>query len=102
MKKVIVVSKTHLDLGFTDFASRIKRKYIEEYIPGAISLAEQLNQNGSKKIHMDHRLMDSERGAFKGRLYAAGTPEKSYCAGKHCAACHAVYNAHGTAGQRHA
>lgn len=50
MKKVIVVSKTHLDLGFTDFASRIKRKYIEEYIPGAISLAEQLNQNGSKKF----------------------------------------------------
>ena len=28
MKKVIVVSKTHLDLGFTDYAENIKEKYI--------------------------------------------------------------------------
>lgn len=50
MKKVIVVSKTHLDLGFTDFASKIKSKYINEYIPGAVKLAEELNANGSKKF----------------------------------------------------
>ena len=34
MKKVIVVSKTHLDLGFTDYAANIKKKYINDYIPG--------------------------------------------------------------------
>ena len=31
MKKVYVVSKTHLDLGFTDYAENIHRKYIDEY-----------------------------------------------------------------------
>ncbi len=50
MKKVIVVSKTHLDLGFTDFASKIKSKYIHEYIPGAIKLAQELNTPESKKF----------------------------------------------------
>lgn len=50
MKRVIVVSKTHLDLGFTDFASKIKKKYIEEYIPAAIELAEKLNKNGEKRF----------------------------------------------------
>ena len=50
MKKVIVVSKTHLDLGFTDFASVIKKKYIENYIPQAVELAEKLNKNGEKKF----------------------------------------------------
>lgn len=27
MQKVIVVSKTHLDLGFTDYAEHIYKKY---------------------------------------------------------------------------
>lgn len=43
MKKVFVVSKTHLDLGFTDYAENIRRKYIEEFIPQAISLANTVN-----------------------------------------------------------
>lgn len=43
MKKVIVVSKTHLDLGFTDYAENIRRKYLEEFIPGAIELAKTVN-----------------------------------------------------------
>lgn len=50
MKKVIVVSKTHLDLGFTDFAYEIKKKYINEYIPGAIELAKALNKDGHKRF----------------------------------------------------
>lgn len=47
MKKVIVVSKTHLDLGFTDYAESIRQKYINKFIPEAIALAEQVN--GDKK-----------------------------------------------------
>lgn len=43
MKKIIVVSKTHLDLGFTDYAENIKKQYINSFIPGAISLARQVN-----------------------------------------------------------
>ena len=43
MKKLFVVSKTHLDLGFTDFACKIKKQYIDSFIPGAVNLAAQVN-----------------------------------------------------------
>ena len=48
MKKVFVVSKTHLDLGFTDYAENIRRKYIDTFIPEAIDLAERVNKDGKK------------------------------------------------------
>ena len=48
MKKVIVVSKTHLDLGFTDYAENIKQKYIHSFIPDAIDLAERVNTKEKK------------------------------------------------------
>ena len=48
MKKVIVVSKTHLDLGFTDYAENIRQKYIDTFIPEAIDLAESVNKDGKK------------------------------------------------------
>ena len=48
MKKVIVVSKTHLDLGFTDYAENIRQKYIDTFIPEAIELAEKVNKDGKK------------------------------------------------------
>lgn len=48
MKKVIVVSKTHLDLGFTDYAESIRRKYIDIFIPEAIDLAERVNTDAKK------------------------------------------------------
>ena len=48
MKKVIVVSKTHLDLGFTDYAENIRQKYIDTFIPEAIDLAEKVNKDGRK------------------------------------------------------
>lgn len=50
MKKVIVVSKTHLDLGFTDYAENIRRKYIDEFIPQAIALADKVNTKTSKSF----------------------------------------------------
>ena len=50
MKKIFVVSKTHLDLGFTDYAQNIHRKYIDDYIPSAVSLAEKVNTNGKKQF----------------------------------------------------
>lgn len=48
MKKVIVVSKTHLDLGFTDYAGSIRQKYIDTFIPEAIDLAEKVNTESEK------------------------------------------------------
>lgn len=48
MKKVFVVSKTHLDLGFTDYAENIRQKYINTFIPSAINLAKQVNSDKKK------------------------------------------------------
>lgn len=50
MKKLIIVSKTHLDLGFTDYADNIKKKYLENYIPQAIDTAYKLNKDGKKRF----------------------------------------------------
>ncbi|MDD6603259.1 MAG: DUF5054 domain-containing protein [Eubacteriales bacterium] len=50
MKKVIVVSKTHLDLGFTDYAENIRRRYIDSFIPSAIELAEKVNTDKNKSF----------------------------------------------------
>lgn len=50
MKKVFVVSKTHLDLGFTDYAETIRKKYIDTFIPSAVELAAQVNINGQKRF----------------------------------------------------
>ena len=48
MKKVFVVSKTHLDLGFTDYAENIRQKYINTFIPSAINLASNVNTDNKK------------------------------------------------------
>jgi hypothetical protein len=39
VREVGVVFKTHLDLGFTDLADAIVRRYLSEYIPAALELA---------------------------------------------------------------
>lgn len=50
MKKIIVVSKTHLDLGFTDYSENIKEKYINSFIPSAIELAGKVNTENKKNF----------------------------------------------------
>ena len=65
MKKIHVVSKTHLDLGFTDYAENIRRKYIDEYIPSAALLAEKVNTKDSKRFIWTTGLMDNQR-SFEG------------------------------------
>ncbi|MCD7774038.1 MAG: DUF5054 domain-containing protein [Clostridiales bacterium] len=50
MKKIIVVSKTHMDLGFTDYAENIKRMYIESFIPDAVKLADNINTSDKKSF----------------------------------------------------
>lgn len=44
--KVIVLFKTHLDIGFTDFSANVVRKYNEIYIPQAIRVAEEIARSG--------------------------------------------------------
>jgi len=41
IKKIIVVFKTHLDIGFTDFAETVIEKYNQEFIPSAIATGEE-------------------------------------------------------------
>ncbi len=41
-KEVLVLFKTHLDIGFTDYAKSIVEKYINEFIPAAIRVGYEL------------------------------------------------------------
>lgn len=47
VKKVYVIFKTHLDVGFTDLSSVVTDRYITEFIPKAIDVAEELEADGS-------------------------------------------------------
>ena len=50
MKKILVLYKTHLDIGFTDFSKNIIDLYLTQYIPNAINTAIALNDGGEKKF----------------------------------------------------
>lgn len=49
IKKVHVVFKTHLDIGFTDLAKNVVDQYINDFIPKAIDLAEELDDKGEEE-----------------------------------------------------
>lgn len=49
-EKVYVVSKTHLDLGYTDLAEKVLERYICEYIPKAIEIAEEVNRESRRFV----------------------------------------------------
>ncbi|MEI7731861.1 MAG: DUF5054 domain-containing protein [Verrucomicrobiota bacterium] len=44
VEKVLVIFKTHLDLGFTDLASAVIKTYVEQFIPRVLSLREQIER----------------------------------------------------------
>lgn len=50
MKKIYVVSKTHLDLGYTDYASTVEKKYAEDFFPAAIQLGKKLNTDKKRFV----------------------------------------------------
>ncbi|MCR5753228.1 MAG: DUF5054 domain-containing protein [Acetatifactor sp.] len=50
IKKVHVVFKTHLDIGFTDMGATVLERYRKEYIPHSIDLAFQMNTEKDKKF----------------------------------------------------
>lgn len=79
---VHVVFKTHLDLGFTDTAANVTDRYVHEYLPRAIALAEELVRRGgaarfvwttgSWLIHEALRLGDADGRAALERAIRAG------------------------------
>ncbi|HCA70591.1 MAG TPA: hypothetical protein DEP17_09475, partial [Lachnospiraceae bacterium] len=50
MKKIYIVNKTHLDIGFTDLAENVLHKYCHDYIQNAITLAEDLRKEGKNFV----------------------------------------------------
>ena len=46
ISKVHVIFKTHLDVGFTDYARNVLENYRTRYIPAAIALARELREDG--------------------------------------------------------
>ena len=50
IRKVHVVFKTHLDIGFTDMAASIIANYLEHFIPAALDTAERANVPGEPKL----------------------------------------------------
>ncbi|GAA1788624.1 DUF5054 domain-containing protein [Agromyces lapidis] len=79
---VHVVFKTHLDLGFTDTAANVTDRYVHEYLPRAIALAEELERRGAEArfiwttgswmIHEALRLGDDDERAALERAIRAG------------------------------
>jgi hypothetical protein len=43
---VLVVAKTHLDVGFTDLAAVVRERYLREYFPRAVRVAAELRARG--------------------------------------------------------
>lgn len=41
-----LIFKTHLDIGFTDFAANVVARYFDDYIPRAIAVADELRARG--------------------------------------------------------
>ncbi|MFD6055981.1 DUF5054 domain-containing protein [Agromyces sp. NPDC060279] len=82
LSTVHVVFKTHLDLGFTDTAARVTERYVHEYLPRAVALAEELERRGgparfvwttgSWLIHEALRLGDDGERAGLERAIRAG------------------------------
>jgi hypothetical protein len=46
IRSVQIIFKTHLDLGFTDLARNVEKKYFSHFIPQAIDLARSLRERG--------------------------------------------------------
>ena len=42
ISEIIVLFKTHLDVGYTDFAENVVKNYMEVFIPGALNVAKQM------------------------------------------------------------
>lgn len=52
VKKVHAIFKTHLDIGFTELSSKVEQRYIDEFIPKAIAVAEQLRKEGAAERYV--------------------------------------------------
>jgi len=52
VKKVHLIFKTHLDIGFTDLSSLVERRYVEEFIPKTLNTIEQLRAEQAEERYV--------------------------------------------------
>lgn len=50
IKRVHVIYKTHLDIGYTNMGQTVPDSYVQEHIPHAIDLALKINTPEHKKF----------------------------------------------------
>jgi hypothetical protein len=50
VRRVLVVAKTHLDVGFTATAAEVRRRYLEEFFPRAVATAAELRRRGAARL----------------------------------------------------
>ncbi len=48
IKKLYVLFKTHLDVGYTDFSANVVNKYMTDFIPNSVRTAKKLFESGEK------------------------------------------------------
>ena len=51
VKEVLLEFKTHLDIGYTDYAEKVVERYLTEFIPNAIKAA-------SVQQHLEYEFSD--------------------------------------------
>jgi hypothetical protein len=74
VRRVIVVAKTHLDVGFTDYAAAVMRRYVDSFIPKALDLAFLVNTPEKKRF-----VWTTGSYLIKYYLEHAGEAEKARC-----------------------
>lgn len=47
LKKIMVLFKTHLDIGFTDFSAAVTQRYMTDFVPSAMRTAKALKEENS-------------------------------------------------------
>ena len=76
VKRVLVMFKCHLDVGFVDTQAAIIKKYFDVYFPQAIQLAADLRAARRRSLHLDHRFLahlSISRTSRTSRTQADGT-----------------------------
>ena len=76
MKEIILLFKTHLDIGFTDLAANVVNEYMTKHIPKAVATAAEMRKRGDRFIWtvgswmIDEYLRRHPEGADEGFLEA--------------------------------
>lgn len=52
VSEVCLIFKTHLDIGFTDLSSVVEERYVKEFIPKAMDIADELRKSGGEERYV--------------------------------------------------